>query len=72
MLDALEDELAGTLGSHGALMGRVTTGGSRTIHLRVMEGGPASSIVHAWASRHPERRVIISATLDPRWELRRW
>jgi len=71
-LDALEDELIKSLGTHAALLARETMTGRRTIHLRVMEGGPASAIVHAWSERHPERRAIVTATMDPRWELRKW
>jgi hypothetical protein len=72
-LNALEDELVEALGEHALMAGRETCAGHRTIHLRVMEGGPARGLVERWSARHPERRATAQAKMDPRWEaLRAW
>ena len=72
LLNALEDELTAALGEHGALLGRETTDGRRVIHYRVMEGGPASSIVYRWARAHGDRAPDVQVAMDPRWERRAW
>jgi hypothetical protein len=73
VLNALEDELVTSLGEHAVLAGRETTGGHRTVHLRVMEGGPARALVDRWVARHPERSPKVEVQMDPRWDaLDRW
>jgi hypothetical protein len=72
-LNALEDELVAALGEHAVMAGRETTAGHRTVHMRVMEGGPARGLVERWVARHPERRASVEVAMDPRWDaLSRW
>jgi hypothetical protein len=72
-LNAMEDELVASLGEHAVHIGRETTGGRRTIHLHVGEGGPARGLLDRWAARYPGYDVAIEVAMDPRWDiLRRW
>ena len=71
-LDKLEDELFSTLDAHALYLGRMTGNGVRTLHFRVMEGGPAPALVERWAAKHEARHPVIAVHMDPRWEKREW
>ncbi|HEY8090360.1 MAG TPA: DUF695 domain-containing protein [Polyangiaceae bacterium] len=72
-LTALEDRLVPALGPHGVLVGHETGRGLRTIHLRVMEGGPARGIVDGVVSSLCAGRATVTPQLDPRWDaVRAW
>ncbi|MBS2029747.1 MAG: DUF695 domain-containing protein [Deltaproteobacteria bacterium] len=71
-LDALEDELFATLDAHALYLGRMTGNGVRTLHFRVMEGGPAPSLVERWAEKHKDKKRVFEIHMDPRWEKRAW
>ena len=72
-LNALEDRLVAALGPHGVLVGHETGRGLRTIHLRVMEGGPARGIVDGVLSPLGAGRATVTPQLDPRWDaVRAW
>ncbi len=72
-LNQMEDQLFEALGEHAVNVGRETHAGRRTLHLHVMEGGPAASIVEGWRQRYPAYDVSVNVSSDPSWEvLDRW
>lgn len=71
-LNDIEDDLTDRFGEHALYLGRRTTAGRRELHFRVQEGGPAGTVVDAWAKQHPSYVFETEMKLDPRWELHAW
>ncbi len=72
VLNALEDQLLGRLGGDAIYLGRETCDGARTLHLHVMESGPAAASIEAFRAS-AGREVRVAVTPDPRWDvLGRW
>lgn len=70
VLDAMEDDLVGTLGSRVAFLGRITGSGVRNIVFFAPESSGVPSEVEA-ATRSWTYDADIEWTPDPRWEFAR-
>jgi hypothetical protein len=69
VLNQIEDDLVAALGEHAVHVGRETCAGRRTVHLRVMEGGPARGVVDRFLGRFADREPVVTPHLDPRWDV---
>jgi hypothetical protein len=73
VLNKLEDELLAALGHNAVYIGRETGQRQRVLHFHVATAGPAEERTRNWAKQPRERRAVIRAEYDPRWQvLRRW
>lgn len=72
-LNLLEDRLLEALGDHAVYIGRETWNGRRSMHLHVMDSGPAAAIIDRFARSMVGREVSAVPSPDPQWEvLQRW
>jgi len=67
VLNDMEDALVEALDDDGILLGRETWNGRRTIHVHVMEGGPAGGVIEAWKKRYPNYAIDVGVERDPTW-----
>jgi hypothetical protein len=72
-LNEMEDRLFEALREHAVNIGRETHRGHRTLHLHVMDEGPAAGIIDTWKRNHPAHDIAIEVRPDPEWDvLQRW
>jgi hypothetical protein len=73
VLNAMEDRLFAALGDDAVYVGRETHAGHRTMHLHVMESGPAAAKINTWRQQSNQYAIEVSVRPDTRWDvLNRW